>query len=130
MALIPSKNYAKAHLEEVKYITGISDWFSFLDLPDRLTLLMEKSEPPSSEFLPIKAGASTWDWLALMTGPDNFYGLWVNTTPQEMWINQQIVRRTEEWLAICGFHDPTCEDARAIVERYERLIGLARAKLT
>jgi len=125
MASIPRKNYAQAHLEEVRFLTGIDDWFSFLDRPDRMVYLMQRSKPPTVEFIPLEAGVSTWDWLAMLTGPGNFYGLWVNTTPEEYWIQQQILKRNEEWWAICGFYESDSEEARAIVKRYEALIRLA-----
>ena len=45
MAFIPRRNYAQAHLDEIRFLTGVDDWFSFLDRPDRLPYLMEISEP-------------------------------------------------------------------------------------
>ena len=44
MAIIPRRNYAQAHLDEIHFLTGIDDWFAFLDRPDRLLYLMEISE--------------------------------------------------------------------------------------
>ena len=45
MADIPRRNYALAHMNEVKLITGITDWLSFLDRKDRLVYLMELAQP-------------------------------------------------------------------------------------
>ena len=45
MAFIPRRNYAQAHLDEIRFITGVDDWFAFLDQKDRLLYLMEIAEP-------------------------------------------------------------------------------------
>ena len=82
MAFIPRRNYAQAHLDEIRFLTGIDDWFAFLDRPDRLPYLMEISEPWHETLLcrhMLEKGVMEWGDLVLLAG-SNFYGLWTDQT--------------------------------------------------
>ena len=128
MASIPRKNYAQAHLDEVRRITGIYDWFSFLDRKDRLIHLMEISRPPMRYYDDDALDFNwlcTWDFL----GRIDWYGLWIDKTPQEDWLFREIEKRNYEWWEICGVMTYECDEAKVILKRFENLIRLARGEL-
>ena len=126
MAYIPRRNYTLAHLDEVRLITGINDWFSFLDRQDRLVLLMQISHPPGTgtdeqeknQFL----SSCDWSFLGLL----EWYGLWADKTPQEDWLFRQIAKRNYEWWEVGGYFNSESEQARKITARFKRLIDLAK----
>ena len=139
MAFIPRRNYAQAHLDEIRFLTGIDDWFAFLDRPDRLPYLMEISEPWHETLLcrhMLEKGVMEWGDLVLLAG-SNFYGLWTDQTDQERWICAIVSDMAVDWHA-CGafrypnasvFHDEHGLEAERIWERYSKLIGQVRSTL-
>lgn len=127
MPVIPRRNYAQAHLDEVRNITGIHDWFGFLDRQDRLVHLMEISHPTMLHYDDEPADFSyycTWDFL----GRIEWYGLWINKTPQEDWLFREIDKRNDEWSDIGGVFNHQSNEALAILNRFQNLIGLARGE--
>ncbi len=139
MAHIPRKHYAQAHLEQIRFLTGIDDWFSFLDRPDRLPYLMEISEP-WHESLSIRymlePGVMEWKDLCLLVGT-NFYGLWTEQTDRERWIWTIVSKMMSEWHACGGFfypnasnyHNENSFEAERIWERYLQLIDQVKSTL-
>lgn len=127
MPVIPPRNYAQAHLDEVRNITGINDWFGFLDREDRLVHLMEISHPTMLHYDDELADFSyycTWEFL----GRIEWYGLWINKTPQEDWLFREIYKRNDEWSDIGGVIDHERNEAKAIINRFQNLIHLARGE--
>ena len=126
MAYIPRRNYTLAHLDEVQLITGINDWFSFLDRQDRLIYLMQISHPPGTEIGEQEKNPflSSCDWSVL--GLLEWYGLWSDKTAKEDWLFRQIAKRNYEWWEVGGYFNGESEQARTITARFNRLIDLAK----
>ena len=122
MAYIPRRNYAQAHLDGVKLVTGINDWFSFLDRHDRLVQLMYDARPPVfSENDKDSDKHLTWDYLGIL----EWYGVWIHKTSKEDWLFRQIAKLNGDWQDCGGFFDPTGEKAGEGSMRYRRLVQLA-----
>ena len=139
MPQIPRRNYTQAHLEQVRFVTGVDDWFSFLDRPDRLPYLMEIAEPWHESLLMrhmLEPGVMEWRELLLLVG-SNFYGLWTEQTDQERWICMIVSEMAVEWHSCGGFHYPNASryhdeqglEAERIWERYLQLIEEVRSTL-
>ena len=139
MAFIPRRKYALAHLDEIRFITGVDDWFAFLDQKDRLLYLMEIAEPWHETLIDrhkLERGVMEWGDLTLLVG-SNFYGLWTKRTDQERWICEIVSDMAVDWHACGGFyysnasifHDEPCLEAERIWERYLQLIGQVRSAL-
>ena len=126
MPIIPRENYAQAHLDEVCVITGIYDWFDFSDRKDRLIYLMEISRPSMLQLdgdnLTDFTWLCTWEFL----GDQEFYGLWIDKTPQEDWLLRQIKKRNREWWENLRRNGQESDEAKIILERFENLTRLAR----
>ena len=126
MTHIPRRNYTLAHLNEVRLITGIDDWFSFLDRKDRLTYLMQISRPAGTEI--DKQDKKTFpasldrSFLGLL----EWYGLWADKTPQEDWLFRQIAKCNEDWWDAGGYFNSESERAQTVTARYQRLVELAK----
>ena len=131
MAHIPRKNYAQAHLDQIRFLTGVNNWFSFLDRPDRLPYLMEISEPWHESLIGRhmwERGLMEWRDLTVLVG-SNFYGLWIDQTDQEKWVCSIVSEMAVEWHSCGGFHYPNASkyhdehglEAERIWERYLQL---------
>ena len=140
MAFIPRRKYAQAHLDEICFLTGIDDWFPFLDRPDRLPYLMEIAEPWHETLIhrhKLERGVMEWGDLTLLVG-SNFYGLWTDRTGQERWICEILSDMAVEWHACGGFrypnasvfHDEHGLEAERIWARYLQLIEWVRTGLS
>ena len=140
MAFIPRRKYAQAHLDDICFLTGIDDWFSFLDRPDRLLYLMEIAEPWHETLIhrhKLERRVMEWGDLTLLVG-SNFYGLWTDRTDQERWICEIVSDMAVEWHACGGFrypnasvlHDKHGLEAERIWERYLWLVEHVRKSLT
>ena len=140
MAFIPRRKYALAHLDEIRFITGVDDWFAFLDQKDRLLYLMEIAEPWHETLIhrhKQERGVMEWGDLTLLVG-SNFYGLWTDRTGQERWICEIVSDMAVEW-HVCGgfrypnasvFHDEHGLEAERIWVRYLQLIEWVRTGLS
>ena len=132
MAFIPQRNYTQAHLDQVCCMTGIQDWFTFLDRPDRLVYLMEISWPHHVSLRSSckeRPEAIVWSDLVRIISKTNFYGLWANRTGQEYWVAEIIKKMVLEWHHVAGYFypqrramaDPDGIKADRIWERYLQL---------
>ena len=128
MAYIPRRNYASAHLNQIRLITGIEDWFSFLDCEDRLVQLMEVSRPASKIEHDDNPDSclSYCDWSLL--GLLEWYGLWVQKTPREDWLFKQIAILNRDWWDTGGYFEPLTPEATAVIARFRRLVSLAKGE--
>ena len=125
MSDIPRENHGLAHLNKVRRITGIDDWFSFLDLKDRLVYLMQISRR-------LGAGIGEEDGNPFVTSCDcsfqgllDWYGRWADKTSCEDWLFRQIAKRNYEWWEVSSYFDSESERALAVIARFRRLIDLA-----
>lgn len=128
MPVIPRKNYALQHLNEVRTITGIYNWFDFLDRKDRLIYLMELSRPTCRHYDDEPADFTcycTWDFLCRL----EWYGLWINKTPQEDWLFNEIRKLDREWSDTAGVLVPETQEAQAVLDKFASLIGLAKREI-
>ena len=126
MPIIPRENYAQAHLDEVCVITGIYDWFDFSDRKDRLIYLMEISRPSMLQLDGDNLTDFTWQCTREFLGDQEFYGLWIDKTPQEDWLLRQIKKRNREWWENLRRNGHESDEAKIILERFENLTRLAR----
>lgn len=100
--------------------------FGFSDRKDRLIYLMEISRPSMLQLdgdnLTDFTWLCTWEFL----GDQEFYGLWIDKTPQEDWLLRQIKKRNREWWENLRRNGQESDEAKIILERFENLTRLAR----
>ncbi|NRP59220.1 hypothetical protein [Marinobacterium sp. xm-d-564] len=125
---IPRKEYCQVHLDEWKEKLAVTDWFEYLDQPDRLMRVLERGYPFSistMEHIEKNPEFVYWEeFSALITS--NWYGIWPNATTKELEVSEAVAQLHEDWWKSGGFHDtaPFVQDAlkasyNKIVKDYE-----------
>lgn len=67
----------------------------------------------------------TWDFLCRL----EWYGLWINKTPQEDWLFKEIAKLNQEWSDVAGVLMPKTQEAQAVLDKFESLISLATREI-
>jgi hypothetical protein len=95
---IDRSQYAQGYLKMLQDITGVDNWFDFLDREDRMDFLLSIVKP-----LSLTDDETMFDWIMLkLLVQDNFYGLWPNATEYELEIAEEYRQRASRFLEYGG----------------------------
>lgn len=115
------QQYTQAHLELVQRIYDIEDWFRFTTEKTRFQYVLSKSMPPCrGQKASEDGGPASWETLPLLVDGD-FFGLWPNPTPEELYITDVIRALCIYWLSFGCWHDPSSSFAVKLRGLYEKL---------
>ena len=120
-------DYCQQHLNRWKDMLQVTDWFEFLDRPDRFHYLISRARPITKQLLQ-EAGASklapsllVWDEVTTLVS--GWYGLWPNPSDHEKDASARIEILNMRWhYEFCGFVDYESDAARVILKKYENIV--------
>ena len=131
---IPRKEYCQVHLDEWKEKLAVTDWFAYLDQPDRLMRVLSRGYPFSistMEQIEKSPEFVYWEEFGALIS-SNWYGIWPNATAEELKVVEAIAQLHVNWWKSGGFHDtaPFVQDElkasyNQLVRDYEKNPSLA-----
>jgi len=117
---IPRSRYAQGHLDEFIALTGIDDWFTFLDQPSRLIDLLKIAKPYTlSSIDDVNFG---WEHIGGLILRD-FYGLWPNASNAELFVTTRVENLNLCWVKTGCIFDNDTGNAKKILEKYQQIIA-------
>ena len=124
-----NNKYSQAHLEIFQRIYGVDDWFELYDRPTRFQDILSKSLPPCRGQLESEEGGpASWDLIPLIVDGD-YFGLWPDPTPEELYVADLIRTLTRTWLGFGCWHDPESELALKLKGFYEKLCAYSDSNM-
>ena len=134
---IPRIDYCQQHLDRWKDMLQVTDWFEFLDRPDRFHYLISRARPLTKQLIK-EAGASTpspsllvWDEVTTLVS--GWYGLWPNPSQHEKDASERIEALNMSWhYDFCGFVEYESDAAVVVLKKYEDIVrefNLVRASI-
>lgn len=111
--------YCKVHLNRFQIIVGSDNWVEFLQSEHRLWKVMVLAVPDlnlSNDFH--NGGKMTWVTIVQLVA-NNWFGLWPNPSPREVWIGEQIRKLCSELIGLCP--ENNSDQIDRLCKRYARL---------
>ena len=119
---IHRNRYAQGHLDELVTLSGIDDWFTFLDHPSRLIDLLKTAKPFTFTSIESDGGCLDWSYIVSLVFGDGL-GLWPNPSNAELFVVERLDNLNLLWIEGNSWSLPDTDEAKKILENYEEIIS-------
>ena len=122
--LIPRNEYCQVHLDEWKVKLAVTDWFEYLDQPDRLIRVLDRGYPfaiSTMEQIEKNSEFVYWEEFGALIS-SNWYGIWPNATSRELKVADAVAQLHVDWWKSGGFHDSAPFLQNEIKAKYNQIV--------